>query len=106
MNAKLDPALLRATSAEHAIEVRHLELVDVTQEAVPYPRGVVSHDAALWITLGRGNDAVVVVFVPGNDRVGVTAYHQHRHVSYRESSREEAEVMVTELQKKGFVRCK
>jgi|GEM_PF-4593862 len=105
MNAKLDPAVLRATSAEHAIEVRRLELVDILHEVdkVPHPGGVVSHDAALWVTLARGDSAIVVVFVPGVDRVGVTAYYQRRYISYRESSREEAETMVTELRSRGFV---
>lgn len=105
MNALLDDKLLRATSAEHAIEcatpsgARLLELIDVTEEE---PVGVVSYASTRWERLDLEKATIVFASSSAIDRVGVTTYYAGKHVSYRECSIAEAKEAMGNFQRAGF----
>jgi hypothetical protein len=83
-------------------ELPRLELVDITQEEVPKPRGAIAYEAVKWVQLRRGDSTVTLVSTKLVDRVGVSAAHAGRHVSYRECTKAEAREAVRKFLAAGF----
>jgi hypothetical protein len=104
VNAKLDSNLLRATSAEHAVECGVLPSGSHPRlELVPEcPRAAVSYAETRWERLDRDQSTIIFASSPALDRVGVTAFYAGKYVSYRECSREEAREAVGQFQRVGF----
>ena len=100
MNAKLDPSLLRATSAEHAIECSRPRLELVTEDEIP--SGAVTYASTRWERLDRENATIILARVAGSDRVGVTTFYAGKYVSYHECSRAEANEATGNFQRAGF----
>lgn len=100
MNAKLDPNLLRATSAEHAIECSgshsRLELVEEC------PRGAVTYASTRWERFDRDKAIIILARSPGSDRVGVTTFYAGKYVSYHECSLVEVDEAIGNFQRAGF----
>lgn len=103
MNAKLDPNLLRATSAEHALEcasssgARRLELVEV-----PCPVGAVTFASTHWERLDREKATILFAVSSALTRIGVTTFYAGKYVSYRECSPEEMTEAIRQFQSIGF----
>ena len=100
MNAKLDPKLLRATSAERALESSLRPRLELVEETAPV--GAVSFTSMRWERLDREKATIVLASSPALDRVGVTTYYAGKWVSYHECTPAQAKEAVGDFQRAGF----
>lgn len=66
-------------------------------------QAVVSYSATRWVHMARGERVVVLATAPDSDRVGISVYQARKYVFYHELTRAQADRLVDQLKRDGFV---